>query len=454
MGSLHFYGGINEIGGNKILLTEGDTRVWLDFGQSFSHGTEYYLNWLQPRRSSGLKDYFEFGLLPELKGLYSEDMLKGTELCFQEPSFQAVFISHAHADHVNHLKFIDPSIPVYLGEGTKFFMEAMEKTSSFANYGSHDYQSFRTGDNVKIDNIEFRPIHVDHSIPAAYGYIIYAGDFNLVYTGDLRAHGPRHDMTTEFLEATEETKPDFMICEGTRMTRVGKRKHLSEAGVANGVKKVCQKADNKSKLVLYTQPSRDMDRWRTFHQATKECGRTLVIHPKTAYLLEMLLKDEHLDLPNPLKDQWISVYYKRKRSGSYSEKDYYVWERDYLNKIITAEEIKKKPHKYIVNLDFYSFTELIDIQPEPGSHFIYSMSEPFTEEDLEEEVLHNWLNHFKLKYHQLHASGHMSRGELKKAINRVKPRKLFPIHSEEGEKFKQIYDKVVIQEIGKEYKLT
>jgi ribonuclease J len=52
MGSLRFYGGVNEIGGNKILLEEEDTKVWLDFGQSFSHGTEYYVNWLQPRRSS------------------------------------------------------------------------------------------------------------------------------------------------------------------------------------------------------------------------------------------------------------------------------------------------------------------------------------------------------------------------------------------------------------------
>ena len=82
------------------------------------------------------------------------------------------------------------------------------------------------------------------------------------------------------------------------------------------------------------------------------------------------------------------------------------------------------------------------------------MSEPFTEEDLEEEVLHNWLNHFQLKYHQLHASGHMSRAELEEAINKVKPKKLYPIHTEGAEKFKQIYDNVVIQEIGKEYRLT
>jgi mRNA degradation ribonuclease J1/J2 len=38
MGSLRFYGGVKEIGGNKIFLEEGDTKVWLDFGQSFSHG--------------------------------------------------------------------------------------------------------------------------------------------------------------------------------------------------------------------------------------------------------------------------------------------------------------------------------------------------------------------------------------------------------------------------------
>jgi ribonuclease J len=453
MGSLRFYGGIKEIGGNKVLMEDGDTRVWLDFGQSFDQGTEYYVNWLQPRRSSGLKDYFEFGLLPELDGLYSEEMLEGTDFPYKEPCFQGVFLSHAHADHVNHLKFIDPGIPVYLGEGTRFFMEAMEKTSSFASYGGHYYRGFRTGDSIIIDDLEFRPIHVDHSIPAAYGYIIYGSDFTLVYTGDIRAHGPRHDMTLEFIDAAVEAEPDCLICEGTRLTRTGNRRHLSEAQVSKGVRKVCEEADSEGKMVLFTQPSRDMDRWRTFYEAAKHCSRTLVIHPKTAYLLNMLLKDEHLDLPNPLKDQWIKVYYKRKRSGTYSEKDYYTWEREYLDNMITCKEIRETPSDYLVNLDFYSFTELIDIRPDQGSHFIYSMSEPFTEEDLEEEILHNWLNHFELKYHQLHASGHMSTGELKEAVNMINPNTLFPIHTEGPEKFRKIHEEVILQEIGKEYAL-
>jgi ribonuclease J len=36
MVKLTFYGGVNEIGGNKILLEDKKTRIILDFGQSFT----------------------------------------------------------------------------------------------------------------------------------------------------------------------------------------------------------------------------------------------------------------------------------------------------------------------------------------------------------------------------------------------------------------------------------
>lgn len=451
--SLGFFGGVDEIGGNKILLEDGETRVWLDFGQSFDMGTEYYINWLQPRRSNGLRDYFEFGLLPKVEGLYSEDMLCKTDLGYCEVDFDGVFVTHAHADHVNHLKFVDKCIPVFLGKGTRFFMEAMEKTSTFADYGTHDYRGFRTGDVIDVGSLEVQPIHVDHSIPAAYGYIIHTSENTIVYTGDMRVHGTRGEMTKEFLQLAREAEPDVMICEGTRMVRSGKRKHLSEPEVAAGVREVCAEANREGKSVIFTQPSRDVDRWRTFYDAAVDCGRVLVIHPKTALLLERLQEDEHLSMPDPLTDDWIRVYYKRKKSGTYAEKDYYVWERKYLDRLVTAEELRRFPKRYLVNLDFYSFSELIDIRPEAGSHFIYSMSEPFTDEDLEEKVLQNWLSHFGLKYHQLHASGHMSRADLRDALEIVNPGKVFPVHTEGAERFKEIYGKVVPPVKGKTYKV-
>ena len=35
MTSLTFYDGINEVGGNKILLQDKDTKIFLDFGKSY-----------------------------------------------------------------------------------------------------------------------------------------------------------------------------------------------------------------------------------------------------------------------------------------------------------------------------------------------------------------------------------------------------------------------------------
>ena len=40
MVSLTFHGGVDEIGGNKILLKDRDAKVWLDNGARFGSGGE------------------------------------------------------------------------------------------------------------------------------------------------------------------------------------------------------------------------------------------------------------------------------------------------------------------------------------------------------------------------------------------------------------------------------
>ena len=85
MVKLAFYGGVNEIGGNKILLEDEEARIFLDFGMSFSFGAEYFTGFLQPRRVNELGDYFEFDLLPKLRGLYSKDLLTNTSLRYSKP---------------------------------------------------------------------------------------------------------------------------------------------------------------------------------------------------------------------------------------------------------------------------------------------------------------------------------------------------------------------------------
>ena len=449
---LVFHGGVGEVGGNKVLLEAGRTRLWMDFGRSFTAGKGFFVNYLQPRRSAGLKDYLEFGLVPRVRGLYSRGLLEGTDLGYEEPGFGGVLVSHAHWDHVGYLEFIDPEIPVHLGEGTLLILEAMEETSPFTRLGSHDYHTFRTGRVLEVGDCQVEPIHVDHSVPAAYGFLVHTDEGTVAYTGDLRAHGPRSDMTEDFVEAAAGAEPVAMVCEGTRLSRIGERRNLSEGEVLEGVRGVLAGASGRP--VFFTQPSRDADRWRTFHTAAVESGRVLVVHPRTAYLLDKLTLDPRLDLPDPLRDPHIRVYYKRKRSGTYDDRDYYLWERPYLSRIVTSEEVRSRPGDYLVNLDLYSFAELVDIKPEPGGHFIYSMSEPFNEEGLEEEVLHNWLDHFGLRYHQLHASGHMGRDELRELLDRVSPKAVYPVHTEAPQAFRGLHPRVFLPRLGEPLEVT
>ncbi len=446
--ALTFYGGVNEIGGNKILLENNETRALFDFGQSFNFGTGYFTGRLIPRTINGLGDHFEFGLMPRISGIYAKDKLAFTDLPYAESKISAVFLSHAHFDHVAHIRFLDPEIPVYLGVGTKLFLESMEETSGFCDYGKHKYHTFRTGDRIRVDSLTVEPVHVDHSIPAAYGFIITTSKGAVVYTGDLRMHGPRKDLTEDFSKKAKECDPVALICEGTRMASREKRQNYSESEVKQMSSHV---VSSTNKAAFVTHYSRDMDRFRSFHETAQDNGRKIVVSPKTAYLLSKLASDKRLDLPDPLRDKDILVYYKRKKSGRFEEKDYYVWERKFMDKMVTPEFIHKNQKKLIMDLDFYQFAELIDIKPYPGCQFIHSMSEPFSEEDIEDEVMHNWTDHFRMHFNQLHASGHLSKDQVAGLVNHIRPKKVFPVHTENPNLFRKISSNTQVIRRGVRY---
>ena len=73
MTSLTFYGGVNEIGGNKILLEDKGTKVFLDFGMSFGKRGKYFDSFMSPRTATGLRDFLEIGLIPDLDRVYRSD---------------------------------------------------------------------------------------------------------------------------------------------------------------------------------------------------------------------------------------------------------------------------------------------------------------------------------------------------------------------------------------------
>ncbi len=142
----------------------------------------------------------------------------------------------------------------------------------------------------------------------------------------------------------------------------------------------------------------------------------------------------------------------RKRSQALTtRKITFLWERKFMDKMVDCKYVHKNQGKLIMDLDFFQFAELIDIKPEAGSEFIHSMSEPFSEEDIEDQVMHNWLDHFKMHFHQVHASGHMSKEQLIEMVKEIKPKRAFPVHTENQQLFKTYCPNIQTIERGKKY---
>ena len=74
---LTFYGGVNEIGGNKIFVNIGDKKFLFDFGLSFSENQKYFSEFLKPRKLNGIIDYLYLGLIPPINKLDRNDLLIG-----------------------------------------------------------------------------------------------------------------------------------------------------------------------------------------------------------------------------------------------------------------------------------------------------------------------------------------------------------------------------------------
>ncbi len=467
MTTITFYGGVNEIGGNKILLEDEETSIFLDFGMSFGNRAKFYSEYLNPRSFNGIGDLLITGLIPSIPGIYRQDLLspagggKGVE---------AVILSHAHADHANYISLLSHEIPIYTGSISKSILQAMHDTGQRGLEGEiidfreknpgvswqnrpiipRNFVTFQSGKAFQIGSLKIIPFNVDHSIPDAYGFIVWTSSGAIVYTGDLRLHGIRSELTSEFVKQAANSNPIALICEGTN---IEEKPGLSEEEVKEQSLALMSKTD---KLAFVTFGGRDIDRMSTFYQVAKENNRKLVITTKQAYLLKLL----HNFPIVPLDE--VLIYISRKKDGIYQEKDYDKWEREYLlyPNVLKADYVNQHQAELIMSLDFFQIDELIDIQPDPGAYYIHSISEPFNEDmEIDAQILDNWLRHFRFTksptndkhyYYQIHASGHASGLELKELIQQINPAKLFPIHTQEPDLFQEMGVEMVKVEYGKQ----
>ena len=424
------YGGVGEVGGNKILIEENTTRIFLDFGVSMGYESNYFSEFLQPRGNiCALRDRLEIGALPKINGIYRQDLIQpnGVEHLdtittqrildknhhYLQPTVQShesyvqkhkesflkgIFLTHAHLDHVGYIKYLHPSIPLYCTKITQQLIEAVDDVSSsaystqaieakdntltFTKNGSffpnapkieHKITSKRPTINISdqqkilLNDLTVTCLEQDHSVPGSCSFLIEnKHGKKLLYTGDIRFHGSLPMTLEDYVNKIGENV-DIMLCEGTR---IDSTTQLTETQVRENI---TQEINQTKGLVLIDFSWKDTTRYETIKSASKAAGRTFVINAKLAYLLH------RLDI-YPAENDNVKVFLKRKASGLYSPNDYIYnkyefglsvdlkddFDDTHYQNGITAEEIKEAPHHYIIMMGYYDFNQLFDLADEKG----------------------------------------------------------------------------------------
>lgn len=455
MAELTIYGGINEIGGNKILLEEPDRRLLLDFGFPYNKHKLYFEEYLKPRGGAGLLDPLTMGLLPPIKGIYRSDLdlpevwkhFKGARTI---EKIDGLLLSHAHLDHSAHISFINESVPVYSTALTAFIAKAIQDSGKsdfdqqvcYYSPVSSGYPSgwkqkaYLSGTEAKrqrkfhiaADDLkkmtngaaqfwfsgfwektgrqkEIVSSPLDNHINCRFELRCFPVDHSIpgacawgINTGTgwvIYSGDLRLHGKREALtrKFIEDARQLKPLALIIEGTNVTKESNIPEQTVYENALKAVSKAE---KLVIADFSARDVDRLLTFLQIARQTGRKLAILAKDAYLLKTVRLLEK-DIPDIAQDENLVIYQETTASKSPG-----IWMRnlfaEYEKKTVLAEDVNKAQNEYMLCFSFFDLNELPGIRPDPGGLYIYSTSEPHDEEqEIDMARLHNWLDRFGFK---------------------------------------------------------
>ena len=403
MPELIIHRGTNEIGGSILELSSNGTKILFDFGI--------------PLESMDCKDYSINDYKPELNGLYKDEPLQ----------YQAIFLTHAHPDHYGLLELINPAIPIY---ASKVTFDILSKVAPMTT-------KFKTGnlnlhvidDVVAVGDFAVKIHNVDHSIAGACAFEIKIGDKVLVYTGDLRFHGRCAWQSSKLAKLAQE--PDYLIMEGTTLGRA-EQNIVTEDDL---IPKFVEVFESEKLPVVMFSPQ-NLDRFITVYKACLKTKRTLVIDPYTCFLLD-IYKQVSNNIP---QIDWnnIGVYFVRNSitQGLAENKELYKYKHN--AKKISIEDILKTPEKYVIKGNFGINHKLFKKLPKGNLSIIYSMWKGYLEKP-------SYLDEYKDIIIPIHTSGHAYIKDLQDFVEMIKPKSIIPIHTENKEKYAELFDAKIIE---------
>ncbi|HOC70147.1 MAG: Beta-lactamase superfamily domain protein [Candidatus Hydrogenedentes bacterium ADurb.Bin101] len=423
---IEIHRGSHEIGGSCVELSAGDTRIILDVGMPLvkPDGREFNM-----RDYDGLseEELVEASVLPRVEGLYA----------WQQPSVDAVLISHAHQDHYGLIQYVHPDIPVYMSEGTHKLLE-ISKIFSGGAMPPTAPRIFAWPSEFQVGEFNITPHLVDHSSAHAFAFEIAAAGKRVFYSGDFRTHGHIGNAAITTLYRKVHPGVDALLMEGTMLGR-DTASVQTEAELSLKANEICKQTD---KAILIYQAGQNISRTVSFYKAAKRSRRWFVLDLYTACVLdEMSRCPGGKNLPSPCKPGFndVRVWYPScltTRSKNIGHEDIVY---KYIARKMVYEEMATDLGKVMLFVRPGMEANLHNIPGLAGSTLVYSLWEGYHEKKNTRKFLEA-VGDLGINVVSLHTSGHADIPSLQQMANRLKPRKIIPIHTFHPEEYASIFN--------------
>jgi ribonuclease J len=405
--NLIIHRGSHQIGGMCIEVECGGTRLIIDAGTPL------------PDIHAEGRPISEVDLRV-VKGLFEGD----------RPSVAGVLLTHSHGDHSGLLDWVHLSIPLHLSKGASQMCLA---AGGFTKGKRELWQKRQTSTIVPKKPFRIGPFlvtafSVDHSGYGACAFVIEGGGRRIIYTGDLRMHGPHRDKMLRMLVHPLWQEPDVLMMEGTLLGKpsVG---DATEASVQTKVREDLEKCEGLGLLMFSPQ---NVDRLAGMWRAVKASGRVLVVDAYSLFVLHCVWRDTKL--PNPFEaDNGVRVWFPKGYQESGKLKMLRSVAGDLPAITIEVEEVLNRPRDYALVFREWMgdrFPELVKV----ARLVVYSYWSGY----LETERLAGLKRRMEgdgVRWVHRHASGHIRHDDLLAFVRRVRPKTLVPVHTETGDEF-------------------
>ena len=398
---LYLHRGSHQVGGSCIELETSGSRILLDYGLPLE---EFVLNNHLSSKQEAHRD-----LLPIL-GLYNNE----------SSQFEGILLSHAHPDHHGLLGYVRPEIPVYANRETQELLSISEYFRPEAP-PVRNLRTIAAGEPFTVGAFRVTPYLMDHSAYGTLAFLVETEGKRVFYSGDFRGHGRKCTVFQRFL-ADPPAPVDALVMEGTVLGRADTGLP-SEAAVQNELERIFRERRD---LTFIAFSSQNTDRVESVFNACLRTGKTLVIDPYTAFILNRLGGE----LPRYFS-KGIKIYFGPGSHADRMAERHDLWR--FKDAKISFQDILQKRCEMVIKNTFAVRRKFAGAGEFGGAALVYSQWWGYFDNERE-----FWAANGIEPVH-VHAGGHARVAHLQALVQALQPGRIIPIHTRHPEAYAELF---------------